>query len=101
MRMLPLDDPRWHDLSSPGGPKAELLAALRALREAPERAGVAIGTVFEHSCHQLSVYGTTRAVIPHMISAAANLPPSHHNRYELLTYAGLFTLLLGYPVRSD
>jgi hypothetical protein len=93
--MLPRDDPRWSKLSSPGGPVNELLTALKTLDTSPKKARLAIGVIFDFACHQYSVYGTTVAVVPHMIRAASRLPPKHHNRYELLATAGLFALLVG------
>ncbi len=93
--MLALDDPRWAELSSPGGPVAELLTALRTVRNSPADAKYAIEVVAGYACHQYSVYGTTVAVVPYLVRAASELPPAHRNRYELLSDAGVFTLLVG------
>lgn len=95
--MLPLDDPRWHQLSSLGGSKAPLLAALRELEDAPEQARIALGEIAVECCHQGSSYQTTVAVMPYLVRAAAKLPPSHANRREVLGLAGYFTLLLHAP----
>lgn len=95
--MLPLDDPRWHQLSSPGGPKARLLVELRQLEDTPEQESGALDEIFEWGCHQLSTYQTTVAVMPYLVRAASKLPAGHANRQHALSMAGFFTLLLQPP----
>jgi hypothetical protein len=99
--MLPLDDPRWHELWTSYSRASEFLPALQRLWDNPATYHAVLHefALENHVCHQFSVYHTTLAVVPHFVHAAGRLPPK--DRGELLTTAGFYALLLGVPLQKN
>jgi hypothetical protein len=99
--VLPLDDPRWHQLKTGYSPARNFLPALARLQQNPAEAPQIVQEFVNdnHVCHQYTVYETTVAVVPHFIHAARQLPPA--SRRELLAAAGFYALLLGVPLVAD
>ena len=95
--MLPLDDPRWHELWTGYSAAHRFLPALRRLADDPLTFPSVLSEFDSENyvCHQCSVYHTTLAVVPHFVHAAGRLPPA--DRGELLAAAGFYALLLAAP----
>lgn len=87
--MLPLDDPRWHELSHAYGAGTDIAAWLTELRAAnPLCHDLSEMHPWHSLCHQWTVYPATFAAIPHVIDVVSQHPAADQSRIALLTFVG-------------
>lgn len=69
--MLPLDDPRWHDLHHAYGDAADIPGQLRLLPDAGAGSrGEPWFGLWSSLCHQGDVYTASYAAVPHIVEIA-------------------------------
>lgn len=84
---LPLDDPKWAQLSHAYGPAADIPLLLRELRDFPSSDDYRDEpwfTLWSSLCHQGDVYSASFAAVPHIVDAAAGDPRRATYSYFLL-----------------
>lgn len=75
--MLPLDDPRWHELQDAYGAASDIPQLLRQLEAFPPQGrhdSEPYASLWSSLCHQGSVYPASYAAVPHLIRILASAP---------------------------
>jgi hypothetical protein len=89
--MLPLDDPRWNEMTCARGSAARLPAIIERLQhcldESTEVDRDPLGELSE-TCHQWSTYDSTYAIVPHLVQICARTRPGNVGRIEVLAWVG-------------
>jgi hypothetical protein len=86
--VLPLDDPRWSQLTHAYGKASDIPAKLRQLGADPPNADRVWPELdfWSSLCHQGSIYEATFAAIPYVVASARALDPVR--RIDLLQFVG-------------
>lgn len=84
---LPLDDPKWAQLSHAYGPAADIPVLLQKLADFPannDHRDEPWYTLWSSLCHQGDVYSASFAAVPHIVDAATKDPHRATYNYFLL-----------------
>ena len=81
--MLPLNSPRWNQLSHAYGSASDVPAWLRKLSELPLSSGDAEPwfSIWSALAHQGDVYASSYAAVPHVVAALASAPERAGSAY--------------------
>jgi hypothetical protein len=74
--MLPLDSPRWSELTHAYGTASDIPALLKNLKTAPPPTGYQSEpwfSLWSALCHQNDVYTASYAAVPHVVALAADM----------------------------
>ena len=89
--MLPLNDPRWNEMTCARGSAATLPAIIQRLQqcldETTELGRDLLGELSD-TCHQWSTYDSTYATVPHLVRICARTRPENVGRIEVLAWVG-------------
>jgi len=92
--MLPLDSPRWAELTGSASRNGE--SAARRLRDGPAADFVEL---YHQACHQLSVGEVAYAIVPHVIQLARTMPLDER-MWPLITAGTVAACRIAYPDRT-
>jgi hypothetical protein len=81
--VLPLNSPRWSQLSHAYGPASDVPAWLHQLSEVPSSSGNAEPwfSIWSALAHQGDVYASSYAAVPHVVAALASAPARADSAY--------------------
>lgn len=102
--MIPLDSPRWSELTHAYGPASDTPALLQRLTSLPASVGEAEPwfTLWSSLAHQGDVYSASFAAVPHVVSALATAPnKADFSYFQFPAWVEVCRRRKGVPVPPD